>query len=36
MRALVLAGFLVRAQLASAQPVLKSVQVAEFATGLAD
>jgi DNA-binding beta-propeller fold protein YncE len=36
MRALVLAGFLVLAQLASAQPVLKSVQVAEFATGLAE
>ena len=36
MRALVLAGFLVLAQLASAQPVLKSVQIAEFATGLAE
>lgn len=36
MRALVLAGFLVLAQFAAAQPVLKSVQVAEFATGLAE
>ncbi len=36
MRAFVLLGCLLLAQSATAQPVLKSVQIAEFATGLAE